>query len=336
MAVSHYSLSPFQDRPYVGTPLYPCKTAADGTIFGEMSVTLSLGSLDAGLAQRRFGICLVIGAALAWSTAGFFTRVVETDLWTMLVWRGGLGSVALFLFMRLRDGPPCWRVLREAEAPFWLAAILSALAMVVFIAALNNTSVAKVSLIYAAVPFAAAILGYLVIGELPSRASLIASCIAAIGIAIMMVPSFVAGAGGGLIGDGLALLMTLLMALITVHLRRNPGLPMVAVGAVACLLTALMALPFATPLDVAPHDIFWLSLFGPITSGIGFVLYAKGAQRLPAAETALLGAIETPLGPFWVWLLFGEVPDLATLLGGGLIFATLLTYVWHEQPVPTS
>jgi drug/metabolite transporter (DMT)-like permease len=58
----------------------------------------------------------------------------------------------------------------------------------------------------------------------------------------------------------------------------------------------MMALPFATPLDVASQDTFWLSLFGPITSGIGFVLYAKSAQILASTEAALLGAIETPLG----------------------------------------
>lgn len=257
----------------------------------------------------------------------------------MLVWRGGLGAVVLFIVMRLRDGPQCWRALRAATAPFWTAAILSALAMVVFIAALDNTTVAKVSLIYAAVPFAAAILAYLIIGEKPSAAALVASFIAAIGIVIMMAPSFMAGggdAGGNLLGDGLALLMTLMMALITVHLRRNPHLPMVAVGAIACLLTALMALPFATPLAVEPQDIFWLSLFGPITSGIGFVLYAKGAQRLAATEAALMGAVETPLGPLWVWLLFGEVPDAATLIGGGLIFVTLLIYVWREPAAGTS
>ena len=289
-------------------------------------------------AQRQIGMLLVTGAALAWSTAGFFTRVVETDLWTMLVWRGGLGAVALFLFLRLRDGPRCWQVLRRADGPFWIAAILSALAMVVFIAALNNTTVAKVSLIYAAVPFAAAVLAFLLMGEKPSPAALIASAIAALGIAIMVAPSFVTGTGGGfddnILGDGLALLMTLLMALITVYLRRYPGLPMVAIGAVACLLTALMALPFATPLSVAPQDIFWLVLFGPITSGIGFVLYAKGAQILASSEAALLGAVETPLGPLWVWWLFNEVPDKATLLGGSLIFVTLLIYIWREQTRP--
>lgn len=285
--------------------------------------------------ERQLGMLLVLGAALAWSTAGFFTRVVDTDLWTMLVWRGGLGAVVLFAFMRLRDGPQCWRVLRQARAPFWMAVFITALAMLVFIAALNLTTVAKVSLIYAAVPFAAAVLAFVILGERPSGAALIASFVAAIGIAIMVAPSFQAGAAGGLDdnlpGDGLALLMTLLMALITVHVRRYPDLPMVAIGACACLLTASMALPFAAPLAVTPHDIFWLSLFGPITSGVGFVLYAKGAQRLAASEASLLGALETPLGPLWVWLLFNEIPGGPTLLGGGLIFLTLLIYVWREN-----
>ena len=290
--------------------------------------------------QRHLGILFVLGAALAWSTAGFFTRVVAADLWTMLVWRGGLGGVALFAFMTLRDGGDGWRAIRAAKAPYWIAVILTAFAMLVFIAALSLTSVAKVSLIYAAVPFAAACLAFVMLGERPSGAAMVASLVAAIGIVIMMAPSFAAGSAGGfdhnLSGDALALLMTFLMALITVHVRRWPDLPMVSVGACACLLTALMALPFAAPLSVGAHDIFWLSLFGPITSGIGFVLYAKGAQRLAASEAALLGAVETPLGPLWVWLIFGEVPAAATLLGGALIFVTLLVYVWRESALERS
>jgi drug/metabolite transporter (DMT)-like permease len=286
-------------------------------------------------AQRRLGIWLVLGAALAWSTSGFFTRVIDADLWTMLVWRGALGALVLFFFMRMLDGPDCWRVLRQAQTPFWIATILTALAMLVFIAALNLTSVAKVSLIYAAVPFAAAILAFLVLGEKPGGGTLLASLLAAVGVAIMVSPSLGAGAAGGrddnIAGNGLAILMTLLMALITVHVRRFPDLPMVAVGACACLLTALLALPFATPLAVSTGDLFWLALFGPITSGIGFVFYAKGAQRLLASEAALLGAIETPLGPLWVWLLFAEIPAAATLLGGSVIFATLLVHIWRQH-----
>ncbi|WP_374369768.1 DMT family transporter [Dongia sp.] len=284
----------------------------------------------ADLARRRQGIWLVLGAALAWSTAGFFTRVVEADLWTMLVWRGGLGAVVLFLFLRLRDGRQWLGWWRAGGIPLWVAAWLAALAMVAFIAALSETTVAKVSLIYAAVPFAAAMLAYLLIGETPGRAALVASAVAALGIVIMVGPALAVG-GGAWTGDALALLMTLLMALLTVHMRRYPDLPMTAVAAISCLMSALIALPFADPLSVRPGDIPWLMLFGPITTGIGFVLYAQGAQRLLAAEAALLGALETPLGPLWVWLLFAEMPDQATLLGGGLIFVTLMIYIWRDH-----
>lgn len=282
------------------------------------------------LARRRQGIWLVVGAALAWSTAGFFTRVVEVDVWTMLVWRGGLGAVVLFLFLRLRDGRQWLGWWRNGGIPFWVAAWLAAVAMVAFIAALTQTTVAKVSLIYAAVPFAAAMLAYLLIGERPGRAALIASAVAALGVVIMVRPALTAG-GGAWTGDALALLMTVLMALLTVHMRRYPDLPMTAVAAVSCLMSAIIALPFADPLSVRAVDIPWLLLFGPITTGIGFVLYAQGAQRLLASEAALLGALETPLGPLWVWLLFAEIPDQATLLGGGLIFVTLMIYIWCDR-----
>ncbi len=50
-------------------------------------------------ADRRAGIVLVVAAAIAWSTAPFFTRLLHFDSWTILFWRGlfGGGFIALFL-----------------------------------------------------------------------------------------------------------------------------------------------------------------------------------------------------------------------------------------------
>lgn len=282
-------------------------------------------------ARRRDGVLLVLGAAIAWSTVGLFTRIIEADLWTMLVWRGGLGAAVLLLFLRLRDGSNWLCRRKAAKAPFWIASLLAAIAMVVFIAAFSFTTVAKVSLIYAALPFAAAMLAFLLIGERPGRRTFLASLFAAAGIAIMVAPGLAADSAGSLTGDALALLMTLLMALLTVHMRRHPDLPVVAVAAMSCLISALIALPFADPLSVRAVDLPWLLMFGPITTGIAFVLYAQGAQRLPAADAAMLSAFETPLGPLWVWLLFAETPDQATLAGGGVILATLSLYILGER-----
>ena len=38
--------------------------------------------------HHRLGLALVACAALCWSSAGVFTRVIGADLMTMLFWRG--------------------------------------------------------------------------------------------------------------------------------------------------------------------------------------------------------------------------------------------------------
>jgi drug/metabolite transporter (DMT)-like permease len=58
--------------------------------------------------------------------------------------------------------------------------------------------------------------------------------------------------------------------------------------------------------------------------GAGFLLFMTGARLLPAAETALIGMLETVLGPLWVWLLLSERPSTASLTGGVLIVAALV------------
>ena len=49
-----------------------------------------------------------------------------------------------------------------------------------------------------------------------------------------------------------------------------------------------------------------------------------GARLIPAAETSLIGMLETVLGPLWVWLVLSEQPGAATLTGGALILGALL------------
>jgi EamA domain-containing membrane protein RarD len=40
--------------------------------------------------QHRRGIALVVAAAVAWSTAPFFTRLLPFDSWTILFWRDAM------------------------------------------------------------------------------------------------------------------------------------------------------------------------------------------------------------------------------------------------------
>ena len=62
--------------------------------------------------QDWLGVTLVVVSAFAFSMAGFFTRLIDTDVWTMLFWRGLFGGlfIAGYVVWRERAGAaPCGR-----------------------------------------------------------------------------------------------------------------------------------------------------------------------------------------------------------------------------------
>ncbi|MGE0284952.1 MAG: hypothetical protein AB7I42_02670 [Bradyrhizobium sp.] len=83
--------------------------------------------------ERRLGIILVIAAAIAWSTAPFFTRLLSHDSWTILFWRGVFASGLISIFLLATEGRAGLRELVAMERSGWLVASLSMLAMLAFI-----------------------------------------------------------------------------------------------------------------------------------------------------------------------------------------------------------
>ena len=80
----------------------------------------------------------------------------------------------------------------------------------------------------------------------------------------------------------------------------------------------------ASPLSVNGHDFALLAFFGAGQLGVGLILLVTGARLIPAAQSALLGMLEPILGPAWVWIFLGERPAAATLIGGGIVVASVV------------
>jgi drug/metabolite transporter (DMT)-like permease len=284
-----------------------------------------------GLRQHRLGLILVVVSAMAWSTAGLFTRLADMDSATILVWRGAFSAIGIQTFMLLLDGKAAWNGYRRMGRAGWLFAIVSALGMLCFIAALNLTTVAHVSILYATVPFMAAGLGYLVLGERIGLGVIAASSAALFGVIVMT------GFGarqGSLIGDVLALAMTFSMAVMMVISRRNRDIPILPAACLSAALSALMALPFSDFAGITAQQFAVLALFGLANSAIGLGLFTLGARHLPAAETALIGALETPLAPLWVWLAFNETPNTQGMIGGTIVFAAVFGFILRDVGLP--
>ena len=275
-------------------------------------------------AQYRLGLILVAGSAIAWSTAGYFTRLIPLDNWTLLFWRGIFAAIGIFLFMLAKDGRGAWRQFGQLRGPGWLFALISGGSMIVYITSLTLTTVAHVAIIYCVVPFVAAGLAFLTMGERPSPVAIGASLMALVGVAVMVGMS---GGEGSLVGDLLALVMTLGMAVIMVISRRHRDIPILAAACLSAILSAAACWPLALHALPPPDMLLQLALFGLVNSAIGIALFTLGARLIPAIETGLIGALDAPLAPLWVWLAFSEIPGRNTILGGILVFGAVLAHV---------
>lgn len=274
-------------------------------------------------AKYRLGLILVTTSAIAWSTAGLFTRIVALDSATMLAWRGIFGALGMLLVILVMDRKNTLSGFRKLGWPGWLYAALGALGMIFFITSFRYTTVAHVAVIYATAPFIAAALGWAVSRERPGGSAIAASFAALMGVAVMVG----LGTEGGLVGALLAFGMTICMALLMVIARHYREIPVMPAACLSALLSALVCWPIGDPLAVSNYELLVLAAFGLVNSAIGLALFTLGARLLPAIETALIGSLDAPLAPLWVWLVFNETPSASTMLGGAIVFVAVVSHV---------
>jgi drug/metabolite transporter (DMT)-like permease len=278
------------------------------------------------------GTLLLLASAMAYSTAGFFTRLIEVDAWTLLFWRGLFGGSFLAVVVVIRERGHLWRSIRAMGWEGAAVAVCSAVATVCFLNAMRLTAVADVMVIDAAIPFVTAALAWLILGERENVWTLGATVAAFIGMAVMAGPAIV---HGRIAGDGLAFAMATLMALVIVLIRRKKGVSMVPAVCASAFLCSLIVSPLASPLQVDARSFGLLALFGVSQFGLGLLLLAFGTPLVSATRGALIGVLQTPLGTLWVWLAFAEQPAVLTLAGGAIVLAAVVADMLAPHPPST-
>jgi drug/metabolite transporter (DMT)-like permease len=278
--------------------------------------------------QRRAGVALVVAAAVAWSTAPFFTRLLPFDSWTILFWRGLFGGGVIAAMLVLTQGRAGLRDMARMGSNGWLVASLSTMGMVAFIPSLQLTSVSNVAIIIATGPFVAAAIAWIWLREAAGLRTMLASLVALCGVAVIVGN---VRASSDILGIALACFMTLVIAAMTVTVRRHKNTPMVAAAALSNVLGSIVSIPFAHGIaTVTGTDLVILAMFGFFQVGLGLSLFILGSRLLPSGQATLIATLETPLMPFWIWLAFQESPGLRALLGGALVMGAVIADVVGE------
>ena len=280
---------------------------------------------------HRVGVILVTAAILIWSTAGFFTRLIDADTWTLLFWRSVFGALFLLIALVRQEGQGALGAIRAMGWPGWSVAILATIVILTYMAALRLTAVADVMIIQATVPFVVAGLAWLAMRERASRPTLVASALATIGVAVMLGGAPLAGNPWGV---AMAFATMVAYAGILVLLRWHRNVPMTSAALLSALLGAAVTLPVAAPTAVSARDLFYLMVFGATQTGYALWLLTIGSRRIPATAAAsnyrrekqerglLLGTRPENNG---------EVPTTAAMVGGTIVLGAVVGHIVAES-----
>lgn len=270
------------------------------------------------------GLLITSVGAVVLSLQGIPIRLIEVDAWTLLFVRGVLSAPGLFLFFLVVERAGWKDKLRAAMSPAGVtAAVLFALDNAMFIYSITHTSVANTLLMISLSPLFAGLLTRIVLRQRVPRRTWLAIGGGAGATLVIILGSLVAG---DLPGTLAGLVASISIGGTLVVLRSKPQMNMVPAIAIGSGLSGLAGLPIADPASASPRDWILLLVLGLLVMPLAFGLIATGPRFIPAAEVALLLLLQTVLGAYWVWLAVGEVPGVATLVGGLMLIVVLASH----------
>ena len=272
--------------------------------------------------HKTKGVLLCLCGIVLLSPDSLLLRLIGADLWTLAFWRGGLSAVGLAVAVLLMEGrQPGQQQLLRLTRQGVVVAVSFAIANLAFIFSIQNTVVANTLVIMSLSPLFAALLSYFFFREPISTGTWLAAVAIFLGLTMVFYGSL---ATGGVVGDLAALVTSLCVAISLVLMREHRDISMVPALAWSSGLACLAALPFALPASLSGTALILMLVLGLIVLPASLTMIGLAPRYLPAPEVSLILRLEALLAPLWVWLVLGEVPSPQTLIGGGIILATLI------------
>jgi len=274
---------------------------------------------------------MLLAAAVLFSTGGAAIKGSELSAVQLACFRSGIAAVSLFVF--LPEARRRW-TRRIIAVGFAYAATL-----ILFVLATKNTTAANAIFLQATAPIYLLLLGPLLLHEPVRRSDLLVIVAVACGAMLMFAGAPAASATapdprrGNIFGAGSGLSWALTVSGLR-GLERKVGTTGAAITTVVAgnLIAFLVCLPYAVPVNhCSLADLATLVYLGVFQIGLAYFLMTRSIRHVPALEASTLLMVEPALNPFWTWLIQGEQPGAAPLVGGVLVLAATLGGTWWSS-----
>ena len=273
---------------------------------------------------RVTGRLWVLSAGLCMSLGGPIIRLADDSTpWQFLFYRS-IGAAAIILVYFLVTRRPVLELVRSAGMNGLVGGLGLAVAFTGYVWGVMHSTVANALFLISASPLVAAFLGWMVLRERVARSMWFAMFGVIVGVTIMIGEGL---AEADLLGDLAALASAVGFAGFSVAIRRGRDTdmsPTILIGAaITTAFSAVMAAASGTGLAAPMMDVGLAAAYGVLVIGAGIFMLTIGARNVPAAELLVLSLTEVVFASIWVWLAFGEVPSILTLVGGLIILGSI-------------
>ncbi len=271
----------------------------------------------------RRGILQLVASGFFLSTAGIALRLVEqADGWQILFYRSFALSITILLILVFQKRSRFFNEFRGLGWNDCLLAVFLGTGFVAYVFALLYNTVANALFIFSCAPFVTGFLGWILLGERVATRTWFAIGVAMAGLAVMVGSEL---AVSRYLGTLLALWIPIAYAASIIAVRRSKRDNMLVALCLAGLVAGGLSAFFVTDYALTPRDLIISLYLGVFQVGVGFTLVLRGSRYVPAAQVGLLALVEPVLAPIWAWMGVGEVPGLATIVGGTIIFLAIAT-----------
>ena len=273
----------------------------------------------------------IVAAAVLFSTGGAAIKWCAFPAWQLAAFRAAFALIAILTL--LPDARRSW-TWRTGIVGFAYAATT-----LLYVQANKHTTAASAIFLQSTSPLFILLLAPVLLGEHAARRDIAQMAAMAVGLGLFFLgsdrPSTTAP--NPALGNTLAAICAVTWAFTVIGYRWLAARGASVAGAAASgnLMASLFALVMAQPL-VAGRPVDWavVAFLGIFQLGIPYLFLARAVPQVRALEVGLFLLIEPVLNPIWAWLVHGETPGPATLVGGALILGATAARVVADVRFP--
>jgi drug/metabolite transporter (DMT)-like permease len=276
----------------------------------------------------------LFAAALLFSTGGAAIKACALSSWQVAGFRSGIAAAILYILLPgarpfARPGWT-WRT--------WIIGFAFAATMILFVLANKLTTSANAIFLQSTAPLYLLLLAPLVLHEPIGKIDLAVIATVAAGAGLLLMSSEVTASTSPdpRSGNLLAACAAITWALTITGLRwigkrsRDTG-SSAATVILGNFIAFAVCLPMAIPVERAgPADIAVVLYLGLFQISLAYLFLTRSLRQVPGLEAATLLLIEPVFNPVWTWIIHGERPGAAAILGGvSIIAAAFAGTVWR-------